>query len=140
MRHLGRPVAAKHAKARKCNKTGERGDWFVKVARVTSPLGILIRRALALRGVTMSAFAEEMQTSPGFVGDIIAGRRTLHPDKWAAWGRGLGLRGWRLRRFELLAGIQHVPESGRQRMLKAVYRLDYLEDLVASPADVEPAR
>lgn len=99
---------------------------------VINPLGILIRRALQSQSMTITALASAVDTSPGYVGDVIVGRRTLHPSKWDRWGVALGLSGWHLRRFKVMAGIGHVPEHGRADMLQAVYRLYELEDLVGS--------
>ena len=85
-------------------------------------------------------FAVKAGTSPGFVTDMIQGRRTPPLERITEWAELLGLKGRKRETFFELAAIAHLPPLAQPHFLNILQRLDKLEALAQSLSRAEGKR
>jgi transcriptional regulator with XRE-family HTH domain len=88
--------------------------------------------ALEQAQILRKDFAAKAGTSPGFITDVIQGRRTPPMDRINQWAEILGLTGRKREAFFDLAAIAHLPPEAQPRFLSILQRIDKLENLAQS--------
>lgn len=96
-------------------------------------------------GLTRIAFAKEVESSSGFMTDVIKGRRTPPLDRLDRWIEVLGLSPKEADQFRFLAGVAHIPEPSIRAIVTAIYEehqevMDWVallkKKIAAMPPDV----
>jgi transcriptional regulator with XRE-family HTH domain len=79
--------------------------------------GVVLKRLLDARGLTVSAWARNMGIAQGFASNVLSGRRTPPLEALDKWAEALRLTGFDRVRFIDLAVVAHLPVQSQTRFL-----------------------